>query len=126
MEDEIAVAPSVPTYGKEPARFQLDNEIGETYMIGSDVGQYLRLFRGALYRKYPGIWRRMVTSNERKILAEAGLIGSGGALNITLVKASEVDEILTGSGEKYKNSGPVSTPSLAETPSKPAIRKARC
>ena len=38
-------------------------------------------------------------------------------MNITLVKASEVDEILTGSGEKYKNSGPVSTPSLAETPS---------
>jgi len=116
MEDETPPTPSVPTYGKEPVRFQLDNDLGEVYMIGSDVGQYLRLFRGAIYRKYPGMWRRMVTSNERKLLYESGVIGGGGALNITLVKASEIDDILAGNGEKYKNSG--MTSQVVETPSK--------
>ena len=117
MDEEATPTPSVPTYGKEPVRFQLDNDIGEVYMIGSDVGQYLRLFRGAIYRKYPGMWRRLVTSNERKLLFESGIISGGGALNITLVKASEIDEIIAGNGEKYKNSGMVAP--VIETPNKP-------
>jgi hypothetical protein len=37
------------------------------------VGNYLRLFRGTLYKKYPSLWRRSVTLEERKCLIELGL-----------------------------------------------------
>jgi SWI/SNF-related matrix-associated actin-dependent regulator of chromatin subfamily B protein 1 len=36
------------------------------------VGNYLRLFRGALYKKYPTLWRRLITLEERKWLIELG------------------------------------------------------
>ena len=32
------------------------------------VGNYLRMFRGALYRKYPALWRRLITVEERRNL----------------------------------------------------------
>ena len=101
MTDEPS---KVQTYGKEPTRFQLETD-GEYYMIGSDVGQYLRLFRGAIYRKFPGLWRRMVTPAERKMLTDACYVTQGSAINITLVKACEIDELLSGYGDKFKNSG---------------------
>ena len=41
------------TFGEKPIIFALE-EKGEQFMIGSEVGEYLRLFRGALYKKYPG------------------------------------------------------------------------
>jgi hypothetical protein len=36
------------------------------------VGNYLRLFRGTLYKKYPSLWRRVITLEERKWLIEQG------------------------------------------------------
>jgi hypothetical protein len=36
------------------------------------VGNYLRLFRGTLYKKYPSLWRRLITLEERKWLVELG------------------------------------------------------
>ena len=36
------------------------------------VGNYLRLFRGTLYKKYPSLWRRLISSEERKWLIELG------------------------------------------------------
>ena len=43
------------TYGEKPIIFKFDNDETQTeYMIGSEVGNYLRLFRGALYKKFPG------------------------------------------------------------------------
>merc|ERR1711936_1225742 len=56
------------TYGEKPIIFSFE-ENGEQYMIGSEVGNYLRLFRGALYKRYPSLWRRMATPEERKIIA---------------------------------------------------------
>lgn len=53
------------TYGSKPRAFQLTDD-GEYYMIGSEVGTYLRLFRGSLYKKYPGLWRRVATFEERR------------------------------------------------------------
>ena len=41
------------TYGEKPIMFRFSAD-GEDYMIGSEVGNYLRLFRGVLYKKYPG------------------------------------------------------------------------
>jgi len=41
-------------------------------LIVFQVGSYLRLFRGALYKKYPGLTRRNLTNDERKKLLEMG------------------------------------------------------
>ena len=41
------------TYGEKPIVFRFSPD-GEDYMIGSECGNYLRLFRGVLYKKYPG------------------------------------------------------------------------
>ena len=46
---------NMKTYGEKPIIFKFDNDETQTeYMIGSEVGNYLRLFRGALYKKFPG------------------------------------------------------------------------
>ena len=52
------------TYGEKPIIFKFDNDETQTeYMIGSEVGNYLRLFRGALYKKFPGkkqeLWKML-------------------------------------------------------------------
>ena len=62
----------------------------------------MRLFRGTLYKKYPSLWRRMITSEERKWLIELGCAESSLPTNLTLLRASEVDEILNGDDEKYR------------------------
>lgn len=66
------------------------------------VGNYLRLFRGQLYKKYPSLWRRTITPEERKWLIEIGCSETALPTNLTLLRASEVDEILNGDDEKYR------------------------
>ena len=66
------------------------------------MGNYLRLFRGTLYKKYPSLWRRMITLEERKWLIELGCSESSLPTNLTLLRANEVDEILKGDDEKYR------------------------
>nr|SVE93037.1 EOG090X06Y8 [Moina brachiata] len=92
---------SLKTYGDRPVSFQLE-ENGEFYCIGSEVGNYLRLFRGSLYKKYPGMFRRLITSEERKKLGDLGLNQHVLASNISLLRASEVEDIIEGREEKYK------------------------
>ncbi|KAM7443546.1 SWI SNF [Porites harrisoni] len=91
---------AVRTYGQKPASFQLGD--GDSYMIGSEVGNFLRMFRGSLYKKYPSLWRRLATLDERKQIVQLGLGHSSIATNVTLLKSSEVEEILEGKDEKYK------------------------
>lgn len=88
-------------YGEKPVRFQLD-ESGEYYCVGSEVGNYLRFFRGSLYKRYPGLWRRTITNEERKKLIDLGLSNHVLASTVSLLKASEVEEILDGNDEKFK------------------------
>lgn len=38
----------------------------------AQVGNYLRLFRGSLYKRYPSLWRRLVTVEERKKINAMG------------------------------------------------------
>lgn len=90
------------TFGEKPKPFQIDDD-GELYYVGSEVGNYLRMFRGSLYKRYPSLWRRQMSVDERKKLCQ--LLGFGQhslASNITLLKASEVDEIFDGKDDKYK------------------------
>lgn len=93
---------NLKTYGEKPKSFEFDNN--ERFYIGSEVGNYLRCFRGTLYKKYPSLWRRLITLDERKKLIQLGLGYSEQnlATNITLLKATEVDEIFNGDDEKYK------------------------
>lgn len=98
------------TFGQKPTKFQLE-EGGEFYMIGSEVGNYLRLFRGSLYKRYPSLWRRMATADERKIIASRSPdIGhSSLATNVSLLKASEVQDVYEGNDECYRAASVSST-----------------
>ena len=110
--------PLLKTYGERPVPFQFPGSQEKMY-IGSEVcpspfypvsriefrskvGNYLRLFRGTLYKKYPSLWRRMITLEERKWLIELGCSESSLPTNLTLLRASEVDEVLNGDDEKYR------------------------
>uniref|UniRef100_A0A672SF21 SWI/SNF related, matrix associated, actin dependent regulator of chromatin, subfamily b, member 1b n=1 Tax=Sinocyclocheilus grahami TaxID=75366 RepID=A0A672SF21_SINGR len=80
-------------------------------MIGSEVGNYLRMFRGSLYKRYPSLWRRLASMEERKkiVASSHGNVLSvfdhgytNLATSVTLLKASECEEIFEGNDEKYK------------------------
>lgn len=95
---------TLKTYGPKPKTFKL-GESDEEYMLGSEVGNYLRLFRGDLYKKYPGIWKRKMTGEERRNAGQQ--IGYGYnniSTNVQIVKVTEVEEILSGNDEKYRSS----------------------
>jgi len=92
-------------------------EDGEEFMIGSEAGNYLRLFRGALYKKYPGLSRRTLNGEERKKLIEMGHSQHVTSSTISLLLAREIDEIVNGVDEAYKN-GPGAP---GETPLKPKV-----
>ena len=51
---------------------------------------------------YPSLWRRFVTAEERKQILDMGMGQHAMATSITLLKASEVQEILEGHDDKYK------------------------
>ncbi|KAM8865265.1 SWI/SNF-related matrix-associated actin-dependent regulator of chromatin subfamily B member 1-A isoform 1-T1 [Synchiropus picturatus] len=91
------------TFGQKPVKFQLE-ENGDFYMIGSEVGNYLRMFRGSLYKRYPSLWRKLASVEERKKIVESSHDHGYTQLatSVTLLKASEVEEILEGNDEKYK------------------------
>ncbi|XP_053617100.1 SWI/SNF-related matrix-associated actin-dependent regulator of chromatin subfamily B member 1-A isoform X1 [Plodia interpunctella] len=89
------------TYGDKPISFQIE-EGGDFYCVGSEVGNYLRLFRGSLYKKYPGMARRTLTNEERKRLIDNGLGPHVLSSSVSLLKASEVEDIIEGNDDKYK------------------------
>ena len=101
------------TYGDKPIVFKFEGD-DEFYMIGSEVGNYMRLFKGSLYKKYPGVTRRNLTNDERKKLVEMGHSQHVAASSITLLLAKEVEEILAGHEEKFK--GTITTVGI-DTPS---------
>lgn len=106
------------TFGKKPQPFRLE-EGGEMYYIGAEVGNYLRMFRGSLYKRFPSLWRRTVTPEERKVIGQQlGLEANMMATNMSLLKASEVDEVFAGNEEKYRSSG-------AHSDSAPRIEKTK-
>lgn len=65
------------------------------------MGNYLRLFRGSLYKKYPGMFRRSITNEERKRLIDLGLSQHCLASSVSLLRASEVEDIIEGNDDKY-------------------------
>lgn len=112
---------SLRTYGEKPISFQLE-ENGEYYCIGSEVGNYLRLFRGSLYKKYPGMFRRPLSNEERKRLMDLGLTQHVLASSVSLLRATEVEDVIEGRDEKYKAVS-VSHTTEAPTPREPKQKK---
>lgn len=91
---------------RKPAIFQL-KEGGEFYMIGSEVGHQMGLMKGAFYKKFPSLWRRPPTIEERRILLSLNVgYHSMSNSNIMLVKAAEVEKVTLGVGEKYMEKQP--------------------
>ncbi|CAL4239745.1 unnamed protein product [Meganyctiphanes norvegica] len=109
------------TYGEKPVSFQLEDG-GEFWCIGSEVGNYLRLFRGDLYKKYPGMFRRPLLKEERYKLAECGLTQHSLASSISLLKASEVEEVIEGKGDRYMASGSRTLKALQQESKTPNFR----
>jgi len=95
---------TLKTYGPKPKTFKLSDG-DDFYMLGSEVGNYLRLFRGDLYKKYPGLWKRKMIGEERRQAGEQ--IGYGYnniSTNVQIVKVSEVEDLLAGNDDKYRSS----------------------
>ena len=116
----------VKTYGEKPIIFAFE-ENGEQYMIGSEVGNYLRLFRGALYKKYPGLAKRNLTNDERKKLCDMGHYKHVTSSTISLLLANQVEDILNGRDDQFRpvrdnqpNTGAATTPASRLKPDKPA------
>ncbi|KAE9417013.1 hypothetical protein Angca_007767, partial [Angiostrongylus cantonensis] len=78
--------------------------------LGSEIGAYLRLHRGTLYKKYPVLWRKVATVEDKEKLRQIALSQAFMHTNIMLVKAHEIDELLAGQEEKYRAAG--STPAI--------------
>ena len=92
---------------ERPVVFKFGEE-GEHYMIGSQVGHSMKLLKGALYKRFPSLWRRCVTSEERQLLSKVGISYSNlSNANIMLVKEKEVNDILKGDVQAYS---PCSSP----------------
>merc|ERR1712223_1456953 len=89
------------TYGDKPLVFAFDGD-GEEYMIGSEVGNYLRLFRGALYKKFPGLARRNLTNDERRKLIDMGHSQHVTSSTISLLLARGVEDLLAGRDDQFK------------------------
>lgn len=99
-----AYCTTLKTYGPKPKSFRL-GEDGEEYYLGSEVGNHLRMFRGDLYKKYPGLWKRKMSADERRIASEQiGYGHSNISSNVQIVRASEVEEVLSGNDDKYRSS----------------------
>ena len=95
---------TLKTYGPKPKTFRL-SEDGEEYYLGSEVGNHLRMFRGDLYKKYPGLWKRKMSADERRIASEQiGYGHSNISSNVQIVRATEVEEVLSGNDDKFRSS----------------------
>merc|ERR1719225_1818079 len=110
------------TYGEKPIIFAFE-ENGEQYMIGSEVGNYLRLFRGALYKKYPGLTRRNLTNDERRKLVEMGHSQHVTSSTISLLLANQVEDILNGRDDQFKGKETVVSIDPSATPARPKPAK---
>ncbi|OQV16516.1 SWI/SNF-related matrix-associated actin-dependent regulator of chromatin subfamily B member 1 [Hypsibius exemplaris] len=123
--EDKPLKPTVSTFGVRPTPFKLEDDSDEYYYIGSSIGQYLRMFRGQLYRKYPALWKRPTTPEERKrlIAGTKGMDAHSISSNTILVKAKEIDEILAGYEEKYRMVSDGGS-SHHQTPKEPKPRRA--
>merc|ERR1712066_103790 len=95
------------TMGDEPPKYELVPWSGEWYYIGSEAGAWMRMFRGVIYKTYPGLWKYMMTPEERKALiarttCKKSLKTLDNISRIHLVRVTEIEDILAGRTAKYR------------------------
>ena len=61
-------------------------------MIGSEVGNYLKMMRGSVYKRYPNLWKRLATPEERKKMLKYATHQL--PAHVMIVKALEIDELI--------------------------------
>ena len=86
----------------QPRIYQLE-ENGEHLMLGSEVGACMGFYKGALYKRYPSLWRKVLSSEEREIMGGLS-VGTRTLTNMgtMVVRASEAIEVLSGEGDIYR------------------------
>eukprot|EP00163_Fabomonas_tropica_P000856 TRINITY_DN1061_c0_g1_i1.p1 TRINITY_DN1061_c0_g1~~TRINITY_DN1061_c0_g1_i1.p1 ORF type:complete len:400 (+),score=113.34 TRINITY_DN1061_c0_g1_i1:652-1851(+) len=75
------------------ARVVKDPPAGTECFIGSHVNRFLGLNRGALYPRYPQLWARSATLDEKRILTQMGAIDNS-RLRASIVRADQVRDIV--------------------------------
>jgi len=87
---------------RHPTIYQL-YENGEHLMLGCDVGYCMGYYRGNLYKRYPSLWRKVLSSEEREIMGTL-CVGNRTLSNMgtMVVRASEAMEVLSGNGDYYR------------------------
>ena len=110
--------------GKYPTVYQFE-ENGERYMLGSDVGAYLGFYKGALYKRFPSLERRILNAKEREALSELSIDNRTLCnMGTMVVKASEAMDILKGDDEYYRRKN--TTTATQNNKAKEAINVAFC
>lgn len=110
--------------GKYPTVYQFE-ENGERYMLGSDVGAYLGFYKGALYKRFPSLERRILNAKEREALSELSIDNRTLCnMGTMVVKASEAMDILKGDDEYYRRKN--TTTATQNNEAKEAINVAFC
>ena len=89
------------TYGEKPKSFRLNEESDELFMVGSEVGSYLRMMRGSIYKRSPYLWKRMATPEERKKATKYSMHQL--PAHVMIVKAAEIEELIEGKDAKFKS-----------------------
>lgn len=110
--------------GKYPTVYQFE-ENDERYMLGSDVGAYLGFYKGALYKRFPSLERRILNAKEREALSELNIDNRTLCnMGTMVVKASEAMDILKGDDEYYRRKN--TTTATQNNEAKEAINVAFC
>lgn len=110
--------------GKYPTVYQFE-ENGERYMLGSDVGAYLGFYKGALYKRFPSLERRILNAKEREALSKLSIDNRTLCnMGTMVVKASEAMDILKGDDEYYRRKN--TTTATQNNEAKEAINVAFC
>uniref|UniRef100_A0A069DUM4 SWI/SNEF class chromatin regulator protein n=1 Tax=Clytia hemisphaerica TaxID=252671 RepID=A0A069DUM4_9CNID len=92
--------PPLQTYGEKPKSFQLSEGSDELFMIGSEVGTYLRMMRGSIYKRYPYLWKRMASGEERKKMHKYA--NHPLQAHVMIVRAKEIDDLIEGKDAQFK------------------------
>ena len=71
-------------------------------MIGSQTGNSMSLVKGALYKRYPSLWRRYATTEERELLSSVNINCSNQSI---LVKANKIDDVTMDNSSTIDDAG---------------------
>merc|ERR1712002_884974 len=69
------------------------------------------MMRGSIYKRYPNLWKRMATSEERRRMFKYAVHQL--PAHVMIVKASEIEELVEGKDAKFKSEAAASKEAAA-------------